>query len=104
MINMAITKYKKYYTLMTEQNKKLFDNFEIINNDFEMNSSSRLNATKFHKVGLEVVDVVRFWERKLCSGMERGNNSVYSDKLADKFWTEVRSRFSQIDMVGVKTK
>ncbi|NCO12127.1 MAG: hypothetical protein COZ34_05270 [Candidatus Pacebacteria bacterium CG_4_10_14_3_um_filter_34_15] len=101
---MAITKYKKYYTLMTEQNKKLFDDFEIINNDFEMNSSSRLNTTKFHKVGLEVVDVVRFWERKLCSGMERGNNSVYSDKLADKFWTEVRSRFSQIDMVGVKTK
>lgn len=89
---------------MTEQNKKLFDEFEIINNDFEMNSSSRLNATKFHKVGLEVVDIIRFWERKLCSGMERGNNSVYSDKLADKFWNEVRSRFSQIDMVGVKTK
>ncbi len=89
---------------MTEQNKKLFDDFEIINNDFEMNSASRINATKFHKVGLEVVDVIRFWERKLCSGMERGNNSVYSDKLADKFWNEVRSRFSQIDMVGVKTK
>lgn len=101
---MAITKYKKYYTLMTEQNKKLFDEFEIVNNEYEMNNKSRITATKFHKIGLEVVDVVRFWERKLCSGMERGNNSVYSDKLADKFWNEIRTRFSQIDMVGVKTK
>ncbi len=87
---------------MTEQNEKLFNEFEKINNEFEMNGKSRLTSTKFHKIGFEVVDVVRFWERKLCSGMERGNNSVYSDKLADKFWNEVRGRFSQIDMVGVK--
>ncbi|MBP7740857.1 hypothetical protein KA089_01590 [Candidatus Woesebacteria bacterium] len=101
---MPVTKYKKYYTLMTEQNKQLFDDFEVLNNEFAMNQKSRLTATKFHKIGLEVVDIVRFWERKLCSGMERGNNSVYSDKLADKFWTEVRNRFTQIDMVGVKSK
>jgi len=102
--NMAIQKYKKYYTLMTEQNNKLFDEFEKINNAFEINNNSRLTATKFHKIGLEVVDIVRFWERKLCAGMERGNNAVYSDKLADKFWKEVKNRFSQIDMVGVKSK
>lgn len=101
---MAIPKYKRYYTLMTDQNEKLFDEFEKLNTEFEINSKSRITATKFHKVGLEVLDVVRFWERKLCSGMERGNNSVYSDKLADKFWQEVRSRFSKIDMVGVKSK
>lgn len=101
---MPVTKYKKYYTLMTEQNKQLFDDFEVLNNEFAMNQKSRLTSTKFHKLGLEVVDIVRFWERKLCSGMERGNNSVYSDKLADKFWTEVRNRFTQIDMVGVKSK
>jgi hypothetical protein len=101
---MAATKYKKYYELMTNQNEKLFDNFEAINNEFAMNPRSRLTATKFHKLGFEVVDVVRFWERKLCSGMERGSNSVYSDKLAEKFWNEVRKRFSQIDNVGVKIK
>jgi len=101
---MAVTKYKKYYELMTNQNEKLFDKFEEINNEFAMNPRSRLTATKFHKLGFEVVDIVRFWERKLCSGMERGNNSVYSDKLAEKFWSEVRKRFSQIDNVGVKTK
>jgi len=100
----ATTKYKKYYDLMTNQNEKLFDKFDGVNNEFAINPKSRLTATKFHKLGFEVVDIVRFWERKLCSGMEKGNNSVYSDKLADKFWNEVRGRFSQIDMVGVKTK
>lgn len=89
---------------MTDQNEKLFDEFEKINHEFANNSKSRLTTTKFHKLGFEVVDIVRFWERKLCSGMERGNNSVYSDKLADKFWNEVRDRFSKIDMVGVKSK
>lgn len=88
---------------MTEQNEKLFNEFEAIHDAFSINKKSRLAATKFHKKGLEVVDVIRFWERKLCSGMERGNNSVYSNKLAEKFWDEVRTRFSEIDMVGVKT-
>lgn len=101
---MAIPKYKKYYQLMTDQNEKLFDKFEEINNEFAVNSKSRLVATKFHKVGFEVVDIARFWERKLCSGMERGKNATYSDKLADKFWNEIRKRFTQIDLVGVKTK
>lgn len=89
---------------MTAQNTQLFDEFEAINNEFAINSKSRLIATKFHKTGLEVMDIIRFWERKLCSGMERGNNNIYSDKLADKFWNEVRKRFSHIDMVGLKSK
>ena len=67
-----------------------------------------MNPKKFEKefnsFGLDVVDTIRFWERKLCSGMEKSNNGVYSDKLADKFWEVVRERYSHIDMVGVKSK
>jgi len=87
---------------MSEQNESLFSSFDKIHAEFVLDQKK--HAQKFHSVGTDVVDVVRFWERKLCSGMERGNNSVYSDKLADKFWDEVRSRFSHIDMVGVKSK
>jgi hypothetical protein len=97
---MATQKFKKYYSLMTEQNKDLFDQFEIIHSAYV--EDKKTNEKKFHKIGLDVVDIVRFWERKLCSGMERGNNAVYSDKLADKFWNEVRTRYSHIDMVGLK--
>lgn len=99
---MATQKFKKYYTLMTDQNKDLFDKFEKIHNAYLINKEA--NEKEFHKVGLDVVDTIRFWERKLCSGMERGKNAVYSDKLADKFWNEVRTRFSHIDMVGLKSK
>lgn len=87
---------------MTDQNEELFNKFEIIHNNYL--KDKKTYEKEFHKVGLDVVDVVRFWERKLCSGMERGNNGVYSDKLADKFWDEVRGRFSHIDMVGLKSK
>lgn len=87
---------------MTEQNEALFNEFEKIHNNYLLDKDK--HEAQFHKVGLEVVDTIRFWERKLCSGMERGNNGVYSDKLADKFWDEVRTRFSHIDLVGLKTK
>lgn len=87
---------------MCEQNEQLFATFDKIHSEYIVNPKK--NEAQFHLVGLEVVDIIRFWERKLCSGMERSNNGVYSDKLADKFWNEVRSRFSHIDMVGVKSK
>lgn len=99
---MAIQKYKKFYSLMVEQNEALLNTFDQIHAEYVLNPSK--NEKEFNKVGLDVVDIVRFWERKLCSGMERGNNGVYSDKLADKFWNEVRNRYSHIDMVGVKSK
>lgn len=99
---MTALKYKKFYTLMTEQNTALFDTFQKIHDAYALDPKK--HSVQFNTVGTEVVDVVRFWERKLCAGMERGNNSVYSNKLADKFWNEVRTRFSQIDMVGVKSK
>lgn len=99
---MAIQKFKKFFTLMCDQNTDLFSSFDKIHANYVLDPKK--NEAQFHKVGLDVVDTIRFWERKLCAGMERGNNAVYSDKLADKFWEEVRSRYSHIDMVGVKSK
>ena len=98
---MSIPKYKKFYTLMVEQNDNLFRNFDKTHSDFLINPSKF--ESQFHSLGLEVVDVIRFWERKLCSGMEKSTNGVYSNKLADKFWQEVRNRYSHIDLVGVKS-
>lgn len=87
---------------MSEQNAELFAKFDRIHSDYVNNPKK--NEKEFNLVGIDVVDTIRFWERKLCSGMERGNNGVYSDKLADKFWNEVRERYPHIDMVGIKSK
>jgi hypothetical protein len=35
--------------------------------------------------------------------MERGNNALYSSKVSEKYWAEIKKRFSHIELVGVKS-
>lgn len=99
---MAKAKYLKFYELMTERNSELFDEFQIIHDKFVLNPNE--SADLFHKQGREVLDVIRDWERRLCAGMERGVNAVYSQKVSEKFWGEVKKRFSLIEKVGLRIK
>lgn len=98
---MAKTKYKRFYELMTEQNTKLFDEFQAIHDGFVEDQQKWEN--QFHTFGRDVLDVMRDWERRLCSGMERGANGVYSQRVSEKFWEEIKKRFSHIELVGLKT-
>lgn len=96
-----MTKYKKYFQEMMDQNQEVFAAFQPIHDGYK---ADRKKWSKlFHEKGGEVVEIVRDWERRLCSGMERGNNAVYSSKLAEKFWAEVKGKFSHIELVGVKS-
>lgn len=85
---------------MVTQNQKMFDDFLRIHNNFVINAEK--HAAQFHDEGRDVLDMIRFWERKLCSGMEKGKNGQYSSKLAEKFWAEVRKHYTHIDQVGVQ--
>ncbi len=87
---------------MVAQNQKMFDQFLEVHNNFLVDEKKY--ATQFHTLGRDVTDTIRFWERKLCSGMERGKNSQYSSKLAEKFWGQVRKTYTHIDLVGVEVK
>jgi len=99
---MSQTKYKRFYELMEEQNTALFDKFQKIHDEF---AAEKLKKTDdFHNIGREVMDIMRFWERKLCQGMERGNNGVYSQKVSEKFWAHIKIRFPEIDKVGLVKK
>ncbi len=84
---------------MKQSNQELFNRFGGFTPDSLSNSEQ---SKSFEEVGLEVLDTVRFWERKLCSGMERGRHAQYSNQLADKFWQQVRGDYPLIDQVGVK--
>lgn len=99
---MPVQKYKKYYDLMLQQNKKDFDAFLLVHTAFVNGDPNATEA--FHTQGRDIVDTIRFWERKLCAGMEKGINSQYSVKLAEKFWNEVKKTYTHIDMVGVRTQ
>jgi hypothetical protein len=99
---MADPKYKKYYQLMTERNKELFDKFSPIHTGFATDADAW--ADKFHTIGRDVVDVIRDWERRLCSGTEKGGYAAYSAKLAEKFWAEIKKDYPLIDQVGLRKK
>src|SRR6185369_3744225 len=96
-----MTKFKQYYRDMSDQNEELFKKFDEIHAGYK--SDRKAWSKQFHSVGQEVVDVVREWEKRLCSGMEKSANGVYSMKLAEKFWGEVKQRWSHVEMVGVKS-
>lgn len=98
---MASPKFKVYYQKMIDEHRDLFDRFAPLNEAFAKDPSL---ADEFHRLGQEVLDVVRDYDRRLCAAMGRGVYSVYSEKLSQKFWDLVREDFSQIDMVGVKIK
>jgi len=96
-----MTKHDRFYQLMSEKHAELFDAFDKIHETYLSNQS---NPDVFHTQGQKVVDCVRSWERRLCSGMERGQHAHYSQQLADKFWKKVRERYSLIDQVGLREK
>jgi hypothetical protein len=96
-----MTKFKQYYQDMSDENTELFSQFQKIHDGYKIDRKQW--SKQFHEVGKRVVEIMREWERKLCSGMERGNNAVYSSKLADKFWLEIKKRYSHIELVGVKS-
>jgi hypothetical protein len=42
------------------------------------------------------------WESRLCKQMEKGKNGVFSAKVSEKFWQEVKKDFPLIELVGVE--
>lgn len=99
---MAKTKYQQYYDLLLQNNRALFDKFKPIHDRFNPNDQTTVD--EFHRVGRDVLDAIRSYERRLCSGMERTNNSVYSNQVAEKYWNLIRQDFPLIDQIGVTTR
>jgi hypothetical protein len=100
---MPATKYKQFYQLMMNQHGKLFADFKPIHDHYQENPTDPKAAEAFHQEGRRVLDVARDWERRLCSGMERGKFSQYSVKLSEKFWDEIKKDLPLVEEIGVKT-
>jgi hypothetical protein len=96
-----MTKYKQYVQEMLEQNQEAFAKFKVIHDGYQ--NDRKQWSQKFHAEGQPIVDIIRDWERRLCSGMEKGKNAVYSAKLSEKFWNEVKEYLPLIERVGVKS-
>jgi len=93
-------KFKQYFNEMFEGNRDLFLRFKLLNDDFAKDRKKYQN--EFNEVGLQVMEIIRDYEGRLCGHMEKGSKAVFSGKLNDKFWAEIRAYFPYVDWVGVK--
>ena len=93
-------KYRDIFRSIMKEHEDLFANFAQVHAAYSDNAKE--NQAVFNKVGEQVVELLRDGERTLCGKTEKGNNAVFSAKLADKYWKEVKAFFPLIDFVGAK--
>lgn len=94
-----MTKYKEYYDRMTQDNKKVFDDFAKLHLDYSIDRDRY--QEKFNNKGGEILKIIHEWEDRLCSQSEKAGFGSYTGNLAEKFQEEVRSHFPLIDHIGI---
>ena len=95
-----MTKYRKYFNQMLENNKKLFKNFESVHNRYVLEPQKY--QEEFNQAGKPVVEVIKEYENRLCGHSEKGVYGKFSASLAEKYWGLIRQKYPKIDFVGIK--
>ncbi len=85
---------------MVSENQELFDDFKKVHDSFADNRMRY--QEEFNTKGQIIMEIIQEWEKRLCSRMEGGKNSVYSTNLSEKFREEIKKIYPKIDLVGVK--
>lgn len=84
---------------MVESHKELFSRFEKIHTKYV--DTDGANQEEFNKVGAQVLDIVRDYEKLLTSKSDSTNYAKFSSNLSDKFMDQVRRVYPKIDFIGV---
>lgn len=95
-----MTKYRAAVQQMLEENKELFDSFQPIHDAYVI--APTVNQAKYNSIGSEVMDVIREYERRLCSKMGAGQYSKFSTNLSEKFMEEIKTIYPKIMFIGVE--
>jgi len=95
-----MTKYRQYLLKMLNDNKRLFEDFKKIHDEYSLIPEAL--QKEFNEQGEKVLEVIREYENRLCANTERGMYNKFSTQLADKFQNEVRTHFPMIDHIGLK--
>lgn len=96
---MSKTKSQQTYDLFKKNQIKTYLAFQKVHMAFEEDALK--NRAEFNRIGRDFVGLIRSYERRLCSGMEKSNNSVYSAKVSEKYWQLIREEFPLVDQVGL---
>lgn len=95
-----MTKYQQLITELYRDHAEEMNSFQKIH-DLYM-ADQKKHQDEFNRQGESVMDLLHFYERQLCGKSERSGMGVYSSKLAEKFWGEIKKKLPMIDFVGVK--
>jgi len=95
-----MAKYKEQVADMLEANDTMFRSFKELHDKYE--EDPKKWQEDFNIEGQKVMRVIQKWENMLCGKSESGKYGVFSSKLSEKFWNEVRIHFPKIDFVGMK--
>jgi len=93
-------KYREYFKLMIDENRRLFDEFGAIH--LKYMQDTKKYQDEFNKKGQEVLDVIRKYENMLCGKSEGSGYGKYSANLADKFHEIIKINFPRIDSIGLQ--
>ncbi len=85
---------------MWDSNKQVLENFLRVHDNFKANRKQY--SLEFNTEGKQVREIMEEWDKRLCTQMERGKNGVFSSKVSEKFWSEVKKDFPLIELVGVE--
>lgn len=97
-----MTKYQKYYQQMWETHKAALTEFQAAHDHYRANQRDHSLKAAFDTVGKTARTIMEEWDARLCAQMEKGKNSVFSSKVSEKFWAEVKKDFPLVDLVGVE--
>lgn len=85
---------------MVEENKEIFDTFKQIHDAYALNPE--MNKAKFNRIGSEIMDIIRDYERRLCGHMSRGQYGKFAGGVSEKFMQEIKKSYPKIVFVGVE--
>ena len=95
-----MTRYKEVYEMMITQNKKEFDEFQILHDKYALDPVNM--QEEYNEGGRKIQDIIRKYEDILCGHSEKSGYGSYTGSLAEKFHDEIRKHFPKIDHIGIK--
>lgn len=97
-----MTKYTKYYQQMWDLHKNILSTFQEVHDQYQKQPKEKKLKESFDTIGKQAREVMEDWDKRLCMQMEKGYNGVFSSKVSEKFWTEIKKDFPLVDLVGVE--
>ncbi len=87
---------------MWDAHKDILQQFQDVHDQYKAHQRDSAAKKEFDLVGKKARSIMEEWDSRLCQQMEKGKNSVFSAKVSEKFWVEVKKDFPLVDLVGVE--